>query len=103
LPKADGILKKFDHTAIILLNGYSRGIALNDWKHHLDAGKQEPAKGWILGKDLRELLNSQYITDEEEVYLVVFRKGKITEDAIKRAEAAKVAQILESRPRSDLV
>lgn len=101
MPKVEGILRKFDLSAIIGISGYSKAVVLNDWKHHLADGKQKTAKGWIQGKDLRELLDGSYIAEDEEIYIVVFGKGKITESATSRL--AKPAQAMESRPRSDLV
>jgi hypothetical protein len=110
LPKVEGILRKFDMSAIIGISGYSKAVVLNDWKHHLDSGKQSMAKGWIEGEDLAQLLGftaeqapkgEVFIKSDEEVYLVVFGKGKITANATNKL--AKPAQVLESRPRSDLV
>jgi hypothetical protein len=95
---AQDILRKFDRSAIVVVNGYSKSIVLKDWKHHLDSGKRTTSKGWVTGQDLKSLLSEDYIKDDEEVYLVVFRDdGKISAATI--SESKPTAAFVDSKPK----
>jgi hypothetical protein len=102
------ILRKLDLSEIVLISGYSRALFLNEWRRHIDDGKIKVAKGWITGKDLKVLLGLEdakptgkvYIDDDEEVYLAIFRDGKLKTAVVDR-DARKPVEV-ESIARSAL-
>ncbi len=95
-------MRKFEVMQILAVTPTRRRFSLPDWERYIDEDTKDAIAGWSTPTAISQLTRKGYLSEDEDVYLVVFRPGKLKQAVIERRNRIINPAPVESTVRSDL-